>query len=170
MISAPFSALRACLACILCLQLLPTQAFGESVNFGDDHVRYTLDVPEHWEFEQNSENVQLSTQDKKQSVSLSYLQNEHISLKSLQQVIPSLLGLSDVKKKETKGGIVITGVESGVRVTIELRKAREDYLLIISAGMEKKELDALLGGMKEEVKEEGAEGKEEKHEKDKEGA
>ncbi|MBQ9536855.1 MAG: hypothetical protein IJU79_03590 [Desulfovibrionaceae bacterium] len=112
-------------------------ALAEIVKFGPSDIEYGLTPPANWEKHDTTHGVQLVSQDKNTSLAVFLLKKEDITaedLQQLQQILPSKLGLTDVKKQEHPKNVVITGVLEERELEIQQHDFEDCIVYIIAGG------------------------------------
>ncbi|MBQ7617703.1 MAG: hypothetical protein IJS50_02400, partial [Desulfovibrio sp.] len=133
---------RQFLLALLLVALGATFLRAESLSFGQENLQYSLEIEKGmWAVENLTNGVLLVSKDDKRVISIFCLKNEGITLQALESLIPTRLGLTEVQKKEGKNWAVLTGMRQGQPLNIELRDRESSYLLAVSLGLEKKEIN-----------------------------
>lgn len=132
------------------------QVLAKDVSFGPKDTLYSLTIPEKWTESTYSNGVQLTSEDKKSSLAVTILPKEGISVSTILQMLPSKLGLTEVKKEDVKVAeeekpkgkkgkekvahkpkfehSVVRGLLGGVPLRIELKEEKNCLVSIVSAG------------------------------------
>ncbi len=119
----------------------------ERVVFGQKPNLFALEVADDWKMEMLTNGLQLTSQDQKQSVAIAVNDGEGIALSSLERSLPARLELKDVKKKNDKNGITLTGLRQAIPVLVYLQQRDFLFVSVVATGLEKKQLDALLASL-----------------------
>ncbi|MBO4335338.1 MAG: hypothetical protein J5846_05830 [Desulfovibrio sp.] len=142
--------MRKCLLflCVLCSLCAAAQVVvAKELIFGQKPNRFSLKVADGWQEEFLSNGLQLTSQDQQKSVVIAVNDGEGISLKSLERSLPARLELKDVKKKEEKNSVTFTGIRDGLPLFVQLLHKDWLFVSVISTGLEKKQVDAMLASL-----------------------
>ena len=153
--------MRKCLLflCVLCTLCAAAQVVvAKELIFGQKPNRFSVKVSDGWQEELSSNGVQLTSHDQQKSLIIAVNDGEGISLKSLERSLPARLELKDVKKKEEKNCVTFTGTRDGIPLFIELLHKDWLFVSVISTGIEKKQVDALLASLTQVLEEETEKG------------
>ena len=141
--------------CLLGQVLFGQLAYAQDIKVSGKHASYKLTLPENWTERNFSNGVQLTSSDNKASLAITVLAKEGIEVDAIQQMLPSKLGLTEVKKEalsdksqasnkahgkktpktaEKKKHFVVTGLLEGVPMRIELKEEKNSIIAIVSSG------------------------------------
>ncbi|MBQ7585457.1 MAG: hypothetical protein IJU40_04315 [Desulfovibrionaceae bacterium] len=134
---------------LLLVLVLTSISLAETIQFGFDEVRFTVERPENWDKKEKNNGVQLTSDDKKTSIAISVNEKKNVSIEDIQQVLPSKLGLTEVKKQERKRLIVISGILEGQPIQIQLYNRDDCLLSIVTAGEDKEKIKACIASLRQ---------------------
>lgn len=140
--------MRTFLLGVLCCCVLSSSAAAKELTFGQKPNLFSLYVDDSWTEEPLTNGLHLTSRDRKQSLVIAVNDSEGLTLDALQRPIPARLELKDVKKKEGKGSVTITGTRDNLPLLIQLVQKDSIFISVVSTGMEKKGVDALLNSLK----------------------
>ena len=141
-----------CFCCSLWTAVEPVSA--RELIFGEKPNRFSLKVADGWHEELLTNGLQLTSQDQQKSVIIAVNDGDGISLKSLERSLPARLELKDVKKKEEKSSVTLTGTRDGIPLLIQLLHKDWFFVSVISTGLEKKQVEALLASLTQVLEDE----------------
>ena len=139
----------------LCFVCFYGTAFAEPAVFGPKECQYSIDVPEGWDKSVTGSSILVTSSDKENSLAVTIFDDKKVTIKSLQQILPSKLGLTDVVKQEKKQDVFITGTCEGVSLQVTLRSTAEGIITTIAAGNEKDILKKCISSLHVVSKKEG---------------
>ncbi|MBR3665008.1 MAG: hypothetical protein IKN64_10230 [Desulfovibrio sp.] len=139
--------MRTFLLGVLCCCVLSSSAAAKELTFGQKPNLFSLHVDDSWIEEMLPNGVHLTSHDHKQSLVIAVNDSEGLTLDALQRPIPARLELKDVKKKEGKGRVTITGTRDNLPLLVQLVQRESIFISVVSTGMEKKGVDALLDSL-----------------------